>query len=97
MVVFLDDALGERQSESPTALFGRIARSEHVFHVFFLDSLARVGHFHDHAPHFHAGKQCDFALAFHCIDGIFAEILDDPLEKRRIQRYDDVVGRKNFH
>ena len=44
MVILLDNAFCQRQTQSPTTLLGGETRAEDVGDVFFLDSLARVRH-----------------------------------------------------
>ena len=80
-VIFLDNALHEREPESPATFLGGVARIEHILEVLVRDSLSGVGHVDKHhASGLIVHRHVDFALALHGVDGIFGEILHHPLE-----------------
>ena len=47
-MIFLYDALSQRQAQAPAALLRGEARPEHVAHILLLDSLARVYNLYGH-------------------------------------------------
>jgi hypothetical protein len=82
VVVFFDDALGQRQTQAPPTLFRRETGSEHRFVVFPFDAFACVCHI-NHIPiaHFSA-VDANLSHAGHGIGGVFAEHLYHPLHQR---------------
>ena len=96
VVIFLHDALGERESQTPSTLLGSEARTEHVAQVFLPDSLSGIRNLHD-GPVFRLLHMQGNLSAIHAhrIHGILGEILDYPLKERGVDFDDDVVDRKS--
>ena len=91
MVILLDDALGQRQTETPAALLCGEAGFENVGNVFLADALAGVAHLNDYALGLFLHPQGNASLTAHGVDGVFAEVLDNPLEERRVDGDNDVL------
>ena len=89
LVVALDDALSQREAQTPAALLGGEAGREHAVEVALLDALSGIGHVDVDAFVGLRYVQGDAALAIHGVDGILAEVLDDPLEERTAHAYHD--------
>ena len=81
MVVLFDDAFGEGESESPAALFGGVAGFEYRLEFVAFDASTRVGDFDYEGVLEIEEFEVDIALfTLHGVDGVFAEILDNPFE-----------------
>ena len=82
VVVLFDNAFGKGETESPSALFGGVAWLEDWLEFATFDASTRVGDFDDEIvleiEEFEVNRTF---FALHGIDGIFAEILDDPFEE----------------
>ena len=96
-MIFFDDAFSQRESQSPAALLGGEARTEHVADVFLANALACVAHLDDGALGRLFDVERDAAGTFHGIDGILAEVLDDPFEERSVESHDDIVSGEVLH
>ena len=81
-MVFLHDALGQGKSLSPSALFGGVAGAEHVADVARGDAFAGVGDFDDYVRTAPEYVQVYATGSCHGVDGVFAEVLDDPFKER---------------
>ena len=83
VMVLFDNAFGERESESPTTLFGGVAGLEDRFEFVALDATTWVGDFDYEGVLEIEEFEIDCAFfALHGVDGVFAEILDNPFEER---------------
>ena len=98
-VIFLYNALGKRKAESPTAFFGGESGTEHVRNVFLTDSLSCVRDF-DYGLRggvFHM-KGDGALLSAHRVDGVLAEVFDDPFEQGGVDSYTNImVGEVLYH
>lgn len=81
-MVFLHDALSQGKSQSPSALFGGVAGAEHVADVARGDAFAGVGDFDYYVRTALEYVQVYATGSCHGVDGVFAEVLDDPFKKR---------------
>ena len=81
MVILLDNALGERQSQSPAPFLCREARAEDIGDILFPYAFARVCHINGLPSHACADADGYASLSLHGVDGVLAEVLDDPLEQ----------------
>ena len=79
VVILLDNALGERESESPAALLGGKAGLENRLEVAVGNAAPRVGEEDACATRMCLCRNRDAAAGFHGIDGILAEVLHHPL------------------
>ena len=71
MVIFLNDALGKGESESPTTLLGGKTWTENVGEVFLADALTGVAHLDDGKLGGVFDMEGDGArFALHRVDGI---------------------------
>ena len=89
MVIFFHYALCERQTQSPAAFLRGVARIEDILQVLARDTLAVVADIDDDETLVGVGGNLYRTLTLHSIDGILAEILEDPFEKLRIDIDDD--------
>ena len=72
VVILLDNALGERESESPATLLGGKARLENRLEVAVGNAAPRVGEEDACATRMCLCRNRDAAAGFHSIDGILA-------------------------
>ena len=84
-MVFLHDALGQGKSLSPSALLGGVAGAEHVADVARGDAFAGVGDFDDYVRTAPEYVQVYATGSCHGVDGVFAEVLNDPFKERGIE------------
>lgn len=81
VVVFLDDAAGQRKAEAPAALFGREARLEEQFLVRGGDAFACVAQVYVYVFTFGGEDGGEGSFAFHCVYGVLADILYHPFKQ----------------
>ena len=79
-MIFLDDALNERQSQSPTTFLGSTTRIEHILDVLAGYALARVFDIEVCMLGIASYHNVDASLAAHGIYSILGEILHHPLK-----------------
>ena len=89
LVVALDDALGQGETESPTAFLSGEARGEDTAEMALLNTLAGVLDIDLDTLIGLRHVDVNPALAIHGIDGILAEVLDNPLEERATHAHHD--------
>ena len=81
-MIFLQDALSQGKSLSPSALLGGVAGAEHVADVARGDAFAGVSDFDYYVRTALEYVQVNATGSCHGVDGVFAEVLDDPFKKR---------------
>ena len=81
VVILLDDALGEGESKSPTAFLGGEAGLEYVVEILAGYALAAIGYIYIYVSSVACEFYGDEALATHGVNGIFAEVFDDPFHE----------------
>ena len=90
-MIFFHDAASQREAQSPTALLGGEARCEDILDIFLLYALARIDYLDGNTFILLKQPKVYAPSTLHGINGILAEIFNDPLEKRSIHLYPDIV------
>ena len=90
-MVLLDDAFDKRQSQSPTALFGRETRVEDVLEVLARDTLAGVLDQDDGIVRTVLDGDVEASLSVHGVNGVLGQVLHHP-GKQRLAQHHAVVG-----
>ena len=80
-VVFGDYAAGEGESESPAAFFCGEAGLEDLLVHFAFHAFAGVGDFYDYFLVFVEEAEGEVTFAVHCVNGVFAEVFEYPLDE----------------
>ena len=93
IVVFLNDAPSEGETEAPATLFGGESAFEDVFLLRGGNAFAGVAEVDVDVVAF-GGEDCgEGAVAFHSIDGVLADVFDNPFEEVSVDGcYDRSVG-----
>ena len=81
IVVFLYDAFGEREPEPPPALFRGIAWGEDGAEAVLGYAFAGVAEVDVDVVAFGGEDSGEGAVAFHSIDGVLADVFDNPFEE----------------
>ena len=77
-MVVVDDALSERQTESPAVFFGGVAGFEYSLEIALGDALAGVGDFDDGVAAAVDEAEVYRTLALHSVDGVFDDVFHHP-------------------
>ena len=78
MVEVLDDTSRERESQAPAPFFGSITRAEDGIEPMTLYAFAGVSDINMQFVGILGESDSDVSFAFHGVNGILAEVLDDP-------------------
>ena len=85
LVVLVDDTTGQREAETPTTAFRRVAGREDALLHLDGNAFARVGNVHKHPVLLLQDVDGDGTLAIHGIHGVFAEVFNHPLKQIAIK------------
>ena len=80
-MVFLYDAFGKRQSQSPTTFLCGEARAKHVLYVLVFYALACILHVYHNAAGRGMCLDMYASLATHGVNSILAEVFENPLQE----------------
>ena len=92
-VVFLNNASGEAKTQTPSALLGREAALEDEFLLGGGDAFAGVAKVYIDDTRFGGDNGSESTATLHGVDGVLADVLNDPLEEIAVEgHHDGAVG-----